>query len=412
MRLGRGLDVEVGGRPVQEIGSVEVPPTVGLLGSDFPGLRLHPLVRPGDAVRAGEAVMKDRAHPALHVTAPVSGIVEEVAIGPKRRLSALTLYREAEAPPRRFALPGASPTRSEAAALLLDSGLWCGFLSRPFGRVPLPGSAPDAIFVTALDTEPGAADPAAVIAARAEPFRRGAAFLSHLTDGPVFLCQAPGPALADPGPRLRVESFAGPHPAGLAGTQIDRLFPLGRGRTVWQIGAQEVIAIGMLLTTGEVLGERVVALGGPMAREPRLVRLPPGADIETLAARESRPGPRRVLSGSALSGAESRFLRRRHTQVTLLGRAAPARPLRWFSAAPLKRPPLLPHAALERALGPEIPVLPLLRALSLGDAAAAARLGAAALLEEDLALASYLSGGSEDFGARLREVLDRIEEAA
>ena len=411
MWRGRGLDIEVGGRPRQEVGAVEVPPVVGILGSDYPGLRLKPVVEQGDAVKLGEAVMEDRAHPELAVTAPVSGVVEEVIIGPKRRLSALTIRRE-DGPPRRFALPGANPSRAEAEALLLDSGLWTAFLARPFGRVPPPGTTPDAIFLTALDTEPGAADPAPVVTAAAEPFRRGAAFLSHLTDGPVFLCQGPGLALAEPGPRLRVESFAGPHPAGLPGTHIDKLFPIGGGRTVWQIGAQDVLAIGTLLETGELARDRVVALGGPMAREPRLFRLPLGADIETLAARESRPGPRRVLSGSALSGGESRFLRRRHSQITLLARPGAANLHRWLRGAPLKRPPLLPHAALERALGPALPTIPLLRALSLGDAAKAARLGAAALLEDDLALASYLSGGTEDFGARLRAVLDILEEEA
>jgi Na+-transporting NADH:ubiquinone oxidoreductase subunit A len=411
MRLRRGLDIEVGGRPRQEIGSVGVPPVVGILGSDYPGLRLKPLVAPGDEVTAGDAVLQDRTHPALTVTAPVSGVVEEVTIGPKRRISALTIHRQ-DGDMRRFALPGAMTSRAEAEALLLDSGLWTAFLARPFGRVPLPGTVPDAIFLTALDTEPGAVDPAHLVAAAAEPFRRGAAFLSHLTDGPVFLCQGPGPALAGPGPRLRVEVFAGPHPAGLPGTHIDRLFPVGRGRTVWQIGAQDVTAVGTLLDTGELAGERVVALGGPLARDPRLVRLPLGADIETLAASEARPGPRRVLSGSALSGGESRFLRRRHSQITLLDRPEATRPQRWLGGVPLKRPPLLPHAALERALGPAIPTIPLLRALSLGDAAGAARLGATALLEDDLALASYLTGGTEDFGVRLREVLDVLEEQA
>ncbi len=411
MRLGRGLDIEVGGRPRQEIGQVEVPPNVGLLGSDYPGLKLKPRVAPGDTVRAGEAVLEDRAHPALCVTAPVTGVVEEVIIGPKRRISALTIRRE-DGAPRRFTLPGRNPSRDEAEALLLDTGLWTAFLARPFGRVPFPGTAPDAIFLTAVDTEPGSVDPAPLVAAEAEPFRQGAAFLSHLTDGPVFLCQGGGPALAEPGPRFRVENFAGRHPAGLPGTHIDRLFPIGRGRTVWQIGAQDVIAIGTLLETGELACERVVALGGPMARDPRLVRLPLCADIETLAAREARAGPRRVLSGSALSGGESRFLRRRHGQITLLARPEPTLPLRWLAGAPLKRPPLLPHAALERALGPALPTIALLRALSLGDAAGAARLGAAALLEDDLALATYLSGGTEDFGARLREVLDVLEKEA
>ena len=57
-------------------------------------------------------------------------------------------------------------------------------------------------------------------------------------------------------------------------------------------------------------------------------------------------------------------------------------------------------------------MLPLLRALSVGDADAAERVGVAGLLEEDMALAGFLSGGAEDFAGRLRKVLDTLEARA
>jgi Na+-transporting NADH:ubiquinone oxidoreductase subunit A len=413
MRLAGGLDIEVGGTPRQEIGAVEVPPVVGLLGSDYPGLVLRPLLPPGAAVAAGEPVLADPALPEIVVTAPVGGTIEEVILGPRRRLSVLALRQAGDAA-RTFETPPRAAPRESLQAFLRETGLWAALIARPFGRVPLPGSVPAAIFVAALDTEPNAVDPAPLVRAAAAEFARGLEFLGALTDGAVFLCQAPGPALAAAGGSLRLAEFAGAHPAGLPGTHLDRLGSPGLGQSprqsVWQIGAQEVLALGAVLETGRLPGTRVVALGGPLARDPRLVRLPIGADIEALAAAEAGPGPRRVLSGSALSGGESRFLRRRHTQVTLLPRREPAPRRRgWLPAAPLKRPPLVPHAALDRALGPRLPAIPLLRALSVGDAAEAARLGAAQLIEEDLALATYLAGGTEDFAARLRETLDLLE---
>ncbi|HCS51317.1 MAG TPA: NADH:ubiquinone reductase (Na(+)-transporting) subunit A, partial [Planctomycetaceae bacterium] len=62
-------------------------------------------------------------------------------------------------------------------------------------------------------------------------------------DGPVFLCQPP--AVKIPGASLdfiRAEEFAGPHPAGLPGTHIHYLDPVGPGKKVWFIGYQDVIA--------------------------------------------------------------------------------------------------------------------------------------------------------------------------
>ena len=171
--------------------------------------------------------------------------------------------------------------------------------------------------------------------------------------------------------------------------------------------------MGEMLRTGVYPTDRVVSLGGPLVRSPRLVTLPMGADIEALARTEASDGPRAVLSGSPLAGRESRFLRRRHDQVTLMPRISDqSGKRRRFNLGPVKRAPLVPHAALARALGPDRPSIPLLRALSVGDTEAALRLGVLGLVEEDMALATYLSGGTEDFAARLRDVLDQIEAEA
>ena len=45
-------------------------------------------------------------------------------------------------------------SRDEIKALLVESGLWTAFRTRPFSKVPNPGTAPKAIFVTAMDTNP------------------------------------------------------------------------------------------------------------------------------------------------------------------------------------------------------------------------------------------------------------------
>src|SRR5690606_38743750 len=91
------------------------------------------------------------------------------------------------------------------------------------------------IFVTAIDTQPLAADPALVIAEHPDDFANGLKVLGNLA--PIYLCKADGVQL--PGEDLaqvRSASFAGPHPAGLAGTHIHFLDPVDAGNKVWTIG--------------------------------------------------------------------------------------------------------------------------------------------------------------------------------
>lgn len=392
------------GAPRQVIDEAVLPERIGLIGADYPGLKLRAMVAEGAAVVAGQAVLHDRALPDRVVVSPVSGTVEDIVIGARRQVARL-MIRRGPGEARAFDVANAN-TPDAVRQLMLESGLWVALLCRPFGRVPLPGDRPAAIVVTAMATDPGAADPAPLIRAEAGDFNAGVQALVQLTDGPVFICQAPGAELARIGARVRVAVFRGPHPAGLPGVHVERLCPASTARPVWQIGYGDVMALGQLLRTGALPGDRVVSLAGPAARDPRLLRLPIGADIEALAESEAT-GAAQVQSGPALSGCEGRFLRRRHQQITLSPLRVPAAQGRRNTQ--LKRAALIPNMALARALGPDFPTTALLRALSVGEIDQAERMGVLSLLEDDMALATYLSGGTEDFGIRLRAVLDRLE---
>ncbi len=407
-----GLQIARTGSPVQQIMAANPVRTVALLGADSAGIRAELLVAEGDRVAAGASLWRDRKRPDLHFTAPAAGTVAAIHIGEKRRLTSLSIAVDGNER-RRFDVP-THPDRQRMQSLLLASGLWPGFIARPFGRIPDPGSAADAIFVTTLDTQPLAADARVVLAGSEEDFARGVSCLKHLTDGPVFVCQDPGAPLVPTDEQVRCVEVAGVHPAGLAGTHINRLFPLSGQRTVWQINYQDVMAIGALLRSGEIAGERVIALAGPAIRRPRLVRVALGADLDDLVQGEMTEGAHQVVSGSLLDGRPSRYLRRHHWQVTVVPRPpAPAQP-GWLArrVGRPKPPSIVSTAAIERALVLDLPLVPLLRALSVGDTETAARLGCRELLEEDLALVTYAAGATQDFGALLRTTLDALELAA
>jgi len=416
IRIRQGLDIKLPGKPRQTVREAGRVTAVAISGHDFPDIRPDFTVKPGDRVRAGQTVFVDRRRPDIAFAAPVAGIVTAINRGQRRSLDSLVIRREGDAA-ESFPVPSGPVSAEALRGLLLKSGLWPSFLTRPFGRIPDPDAVPDTIFVTAMDTNSLAADPRVAIGLHEDEFRRGLAALPLLTAGPVYVCRAPGPALAA-GDVGRVEDVivSGRHPAGLAGIHIHHLAPVANGRTVWQIGYQHVIAVGHLLATERPPTERIVAFAGSGLRDPSLVRLPIGASLDEALDGELAEGPMRIISGPALSGREAGYLGRYHNQVTVIARGeeGPAaqgllsRLGGFFMGAPDTA--IIPREAFERAMPLGILPVPLLRALSIGDVETARELGCLELLEEDLALLSHVCTTGTDYGALLREVLDQIEE--
>lgn len=409
----RGRDIALAGAPEQVVEKASDVRAVALVGGDSPGLRPSLQVEQGGHVSAGDVLFVDRQRPEIAYCSPASGTVRSITRGHRRTLDTVVVAVDGDAQ-RTFSVPR-SLNAENLRALLLDSGLWPAFRTRPFERIPDPDAVPHAIFVTAIDTAPLAADPAVVLADQAEAFAAGLAAIRHLTVGPVYVCQRPGPPLAEPDDRIHLAEFAGPHPAGLPGTHIHHLMPAATDRPVWHIGHQDVAAVGHLIHTGRTHNERIVALGGSAVRRPRLLRTTTGADLNDLTHDELEPGNLAVLAGSVLRGRPSRYLGRYHTQVTalhvpshgnrpdtgigipgLLGHDAPG--------------PIVPIAAYDRVMALGIPATPLLRALAVGDAETAKRLGCLELAEDDVALLTHVCPARIDYAPLLRHVLDQIQE--
>ncbi|MGY8769930.1 MAG: Na(+)-translocating NADH-quinone reductase subunit A [Pirellulales bacterium] len=437
-----GLDLPITGAPTQEISAAEPTSTVALLGDDYIGLRPTMLVKEGDTVKLGQPVFTDKTNPGLQFTAPAAGEVVSVRRGAKRKFESLEIQVRGDDQVA-FETFGdrelANIGREKAARLLVESGLWTAFRQRPFGKVPLITSTPRSIFVTAIDTNPLAADPAVVIEGQETEFIAGLEVLSNVTNGAIFVCRAPDAKI--PGDEVAIAEtaeFAGPHPAGLPGTHISHLDPANAERISWYINYQDVIAIGHLFKTGKLDASRVLAIGGPAASNPRLVRTQLGANLIELTADETSNDNVRVISGSVLNGRtaneERPFLGRFHTQVSILTEGNHRELFGWavpgfdkFSVMPTFASSLgsklfdfttntqgssraiIPSGAYEKVMPLDIEPTALLKALVVEDTEYAQELGALELEEEDLALCTFVDTGKHDFGTILRKNLSRIE---
>lgn len=425
--IDRGLDIRCAGEPLTVIDGEKRIRTVALVGDDYPGLKPSFAVHPGERVRQGDTLFVDRRDPRLRFTAPVAGRVTAIQRGERRSFRWIAIEREGD---EAVTFPSFDPEeipsldRERVVGLLLESGLWTALRSRPFEVIPSPDTVPSALFVTATDTSPLAVDPAVVAGPVPDLLRAGLAALRRLLDGPLYLCHSPRfPGLQVDG--VTPVCVSGPHPAGLAGTHIHFLAPVGRDRTVWHVPVREVIAIGSLFLLGRIDPERVISLGGPGVIRPRLLKVPVGGSLAELVEGELRDGTYRVIGGSILHGRrmeEVPFLGRLTTQVSVLPERRRRDFLGWLRGVVGRYPARIPrttarHGSL-RAIVPigvyddvmplEVETVWLLRSLLADDLEGALELGALQLAEEDLSLLTYVCPSKIDYGAFLRKMLDRI----
>ncbi len=525
IKIKRGLDLPMAGGPVQEIEAGPEITRVAVVGPDYVGMKPTMAVEVGEKVRAGQLLFTDKKQPGVRYTAPGAGTVTAIHRGAKRAFLSVVIDLEGNEHENFPRYDDAKLDQLDAQKVvdhLVESGLWTSLRTRPFGRVPSPtalgtagakveeavkigdiklpiiakidrgsgqaacpsgescsgscasagsgcesdsesGSSqiPGALFITAIDTRPLAADPEVVIGQRAGFFYDGLRVLGRLGIAKNYLCTAPGARI--PGgdlPNLERVDFAGPHPAGLPGTHIHMLHPVGRKETVWQIGYQDVIAIGKLFRTGRLDLERVVSLAGPGVARPRLVRTRLGADLNQLVdgqlvqqnpvkvtdekvdpvAPESRlENPMRIVSGSVLDGRKSNgetlgFLGRYDLQVSVLPEMAHREMFGWISPGVKKfsiknvvasclmpkremifstavhggRRAIVPIGAYERVMPLDILPTFLLKSLSIGDLEQSEALGCLELDEEDVALLTFVCPGKADYGVMLRRMLDEL----
>jgi Na+-transporting NADH:ubiquinone oxidoreductase subunit A len=442
-KIKKGLDIPISGAPEQEISSGKAVSSVALMGPDTVDLKPGMLVAVGERVKLGQPLFNDKQNPGVQFTSPGAGIVEAINRGERRVLQSVVINLDGDEEEQFTAYPQndlQNISRQDVRDNLLASGLWTAFRTRPFSKIPRPDDVPAAIFVTAIDTNPLAANPEVVLQREGEALLQGLHVIAALTDGTIHVCTAPDSSItgSDSGD-IRYSQFAGPHPAGLAGTHIHLLDPVNEDQVAWHIGYQDVIAAGKLFSTGRLPVDRIVALSGPSVSKPRLISTRLGANITELVDGELGDSDVRVVSGSVLNGHRAAgwavWLGRYDNQISVLKEGSPREFLSFMrpgigkfsftrgfvgnlfgsggyslttsqNGSPRA---MVSIGSFEQVMPLDILPTPLLKALLVRDTDSARDLGCLELDEEDLALCSFVCNGKYDYGRHLRKSLHEIE---
>lgn len=326
VKLRKGLDIRLVGEADKVLVELPMPKTVSLKPSDFHGLTPKMVVKVGDQVSAGSIIFHDKYNEQVKYVSPASGTVLDVVRGEKRRILEVIIQTSeiqqfTENTPKNVD----SLSSEEVKETMLASGLWMFVKQRPLDVVANPANTPKAIFVSAFDSAPLAADLDFMLHGHGADFQAGINALAKLTSGKVHL-NVNGKLGVDEifanAKNVQINKISGKHPAGNVGTQIHHIDPINKGEFVWTVNAQDVSIIGRFFNTGKFDAHKVVALTGSEAVHPKYYKTIIGANLaDMLKDNVKADGDVRVVSGNALTGDKvdpNGHLGFYHNQVTLL----------------------------------------------------------------------------------------------
>lgn len=308
IKLRKGFDLKITGNAEKKLAGENLPELYAVKPLDFPGLNPKLVVRIGDVVKAGTAVIKVKIRPEIRFVSPVSGTVTEVERGDRRKIMEVIIRRTGndyidfgKNDPQKM-------SREEIRELLLQSGLWPLIRQRPYHIVARPDVTPKSIFIPGFDSSPLAPDYSFIMGNSSfRLFQHGVNILSKLTDGKVNLVLNGAGKEKDVMSTTSVADiswFSGPHPAGNVGVHIHHIDPVNKGEVVWFVNPQDVITIGRLFDEGRYFPERIVALTGSEVINPQYYKTVAGASISSMVNGNVRENHLRYISGNVLTGSK------------------------------------------------------------------------------------------------------------
>ena len=188
VKLRKGLDISLIGTANKIKSELVMPKTVSVKPSDFHGMTPKMVVKEGETVKAGSIIFCDKYNEVVKCASPVSGKIEAIVRGEKRRIMEVIISADSETQYESSGAMDLSSMSNEAVKdAILASGLWLCIKQRPLDIVANPKNEAKAIFVSAFDSSPLAPDFDYVLHGKNEEFQKGLDALAKLTSGKVHL---------------------------------------------------------------------------------------------------------------------------------------------------------------------------------------------------------------------------------
>ncbi len=306
LRIKKGLDIKLVGAAEHTTSKAVTSNVYAINLPDFYGTTPKLLVKEGAEVKTGEPIFYNKDIEEMVFVSPVSGELIEVVRGARRKILTIKILADKEQEVIAHTPPDLDhATDEELRAFLLKTGCWPFIKQRPYDLIANPNTTPKAIFISAYVTAPLAADMDYILQGKEKELQAAITALGKMTPGLIHVSigkdnNSPFNKIED----IALHKVAGPHPAGLVGTQINKIDPINKGERVWTLSPQDLVIIGECLLTGKFNPERTVALVGSCVKNPQYYTTKIGAEISTfLYASGVNDDHFRLINGDVLTGA-------------------------------------------------------------------------------------------------------------
>ncbi len=324
IKIKKGLDIPLKGVAAKVTGGFFIPNYVAIKPADFVNVLPRMIVNPGDRVKAGTPLFKNKYDERIVFTSPVSGVVMEPIRGDKRLIMEIPVKADQDIFYEEFGRQDISSMNAEdIRSLLTKSGLWTYIRQRPYDLIPSVDATPRDIYISTFDTSPLAPDYNFVLKEKVTYFQAGIDALAKLSNGRVHLGLdgSLDNNIFSSVKNAELHYFKGPHPTGNVSVQIHHTKPINKGETIWHLNPQDVAMIGKLFVDGIYDARRTIALTGPEAREPFYQEVVVGCKLKPIIESQTKQQHLRVISGNVLTGSSvsaEGFLGYYHHQLTFI----------------------------------------------------------------------------------------------
>jgi len=437
VKISKGLNINLKGKPVQKTAQAPRSKKYVIKPTEFYGVNPRLTVKVGDHVNAGDPLFYHKYIDKIKFTAPVSGTVDDIIRGEKRRILKIVINPDETDTFKSFKVDKPENlSREQILDLLLESGLFAVIKQRPYDLIAHPDDKPKAIFISAYDSAPLGIDYAFALIDKMNAFAKGLEAVKKLTDGKVYIV-VKGETASDFDKLEGVEIIKafGPHPVGNVSISIEKFEPISKGERVWTINPADVAMIGEFFKTGQYNPERTIALTGSKVKEPMYYNIKAGADLSEFLKDKLVDNNVRIISGNVLTGAnitKDKILNFYDNEITVIPLGNKPRFMGWlpfigknrksfynfgFSKKELdldaslygEERAFVMTEEFESVMPLDIYPVHLLKAALVEDVEKMEQLGILEVAPEDFALLDYISSSKIDTQELIRKGLDIMQ---
>ena len=325
VRIRRGLNINLLGDADKVYASVKNHDIYALKPTDFHGLTPKLTVKVGDNILAGSVVFYDKYNEKIKFCSPVSGTIQDIVRGEKRRILEIIIKSDSEIIYESYSQKNPKDlSREQIIDYMLEKGVWPFIRQKPYDIIANPTDLPKSIFISAFKSGPLAIDNDFALYGMDELFQEGLDVITKLTNGKTHLNldgNTNSSKVFSDAKGVEINSFSGPHPAGNVGVQIHHLDPINKGDIIWFLEPQDVIVIARLFCEGKYDVSRIISLCGSEVSKPRYYRIISGSCVANLISDNVEQDNNRVICGDVLSGTKIKkdgYLGFYDTQLTVI----------------------------------------------------------------------------------------------